>query len=121
MVFEVGGPNGKLTSEAALAMAEINGRWGHRGPISVLEKQHAEIIDGIPQTSSTPIELEVESQVEGMILHSEIILGLEELAASFRESRDDSEDLGPSFMEDDDPRGMLIDYAKALGCTVELL
>lgn len=116
--FEVSDPNGKLTSEAALAMAEINTRWGYHESIEILEKQHTGIIE---KAAKDTVQPEAESQIQAMLKGSNSILILEELAASFRESRDDPEDEGPEFLETDDSMTILQDYAESLGCTVEIL
>lgn len=119
--FEVSDPSGKLTSEAALAMAEINARWGYRGSIEDLRAEHLRVIKRSTALTEGTTKTEASSEIDAMLHGSNKIAIMEGLAASFRESRDDPQDEGPEFMETDDPEGILRDYAASLGCAVEIL
>lgn len=121
VTFEVSDPNGKLTSEAALAMAEMNARWGYRGSIEDLRAEHLRVIKRSTVLTGGAGKREVNSEIDAMLHSSNKIVFLEELAALFKETRDDPEDGNPQFDDPDDCKIVLEDYAASLGCAVEVL
>lgn len=121
VTFEVSHPSGKLTSEAALAMAEMHTRWGYQGSNEDLRSEHVRIIKRSTVLANSANRPETNSDIDAMLEASNKIAFLEELASILRETRDDPEHGNPQFEETDDCKTLLEDYAVTLGCTVEVL
>lgn len=102
--------------EVGLAMAALNTNWGFHGDSETLAKSLGAIIDGAAQDPRTG---------NGELVHlqgqSQKIQLMEQLAQSFRSTRDESDDELPRYQgELWEARQMVEDYARSLGCKMEI-
>ena len=100
--------------EIALAMAELNRRWGYRGAPEVLEASLNRVIRSAQMDPKVKI-----ADLALMKSSSKRIRLMEELAASFRVSEDEGREQGqlPRFQgELDEALETAQSYAQSLGC-----
>ena len=102
--------------EAALAMAELNRRWGHHGNPEALASALHRVVSSARMDSKVSLR-----EIERLQLNSTKIQVMEELAASFRAFEDEGDGRLPHFQgELDHAVQTARDYAVALGCELVL-
>ena len=104
--------------EAALALAELNRRWGHHGTPEALATAQDRVIRSARMDSRVSL-----AELKELQLNSAKIQLMEELAASFRAFEDEGKAHGqlPHFQgELDHALETARDYAASLGCELKL-
>lgn len=102
--------------EAALAMAELNRRWGYQGKIEALEAALLKIVASARMDAKFSLE-----EINRLQQNRSKIQLMEELAASFRAMEDENDDQKPRFQSaPDDALDMVKDYAVSLGAELTL-
>lgn len=104
--------------QVALAMAELNRRWGHHGTPEALATAQDRVIRSARMDSRVSLR-----EIKELQLNSSKIQLMEELAASFRTFEDEGAATGdrPSFQgELDQALETARDYASSLGCELRI-
>lgn len=102
--------------EAALALAELNRRWGHHGTPEALATAQDRVIRSARMDARVSL-----AELKQLQLNSAKIKLMEELAASFRAFEDEGKGQKPRFQgEPDHAVETAQSYAASLGCELKL-